>query len=462
MGEYFFGITDKGRCRESNEDTFIVSELPGKSLLVACVIDGVGGYSGGEVAAAIARDIIFDQLKNSTGELLQTLRNAVLAANNKIRDEKKKDDKNVQMACVLTCAIIDIRNNKLCYAHVGDTRLYLLRDRSLVKLSKDHSIVGFLEESGRLSEEEAMRHPRRNEITKALGFDEINEINDFIETGESPFLPGDIMLICSDGLSDMIPSNTILSILLNDNSLAERGAGLVHAANEAGGHDNITAVIVQNNNQPVLKVALKPSDRKKLEEKSGVTFVKATPEVQTAVPVRPTRNRKGFIILVLLCSIAILLFQKSTRLHESPALPKAIMLPKPNENLLLLMNAANDSSTRYSIAKPDSLTKLTAPLMIGKDSFYLSGNGVIMSPASNYKGVAILIQQSAKQIVLDGIVFKDFDIAVVAHKNNIVFKNVRFINCRVPVAYELLLPDTTISGRLKDSVFIPVSNFKQL
>ncbi len=93
------------------------------------------------------------------------------------------------MACVLTCVVAHIKNNKFYYAHVGDTRLYLLRDHSLVKISKDHSVVGFLEESGRLSEEDAMRHPRRNEINKALGFEEDIDA-DLIETGESPFLTG--------------------------------------------------------------------------------------------------------------------------------------------------------------------------------------------------------------------------------------------------------------------------------
>ena len=139
---------------------------------------------------------------------------AIIAANDKINEEKKEAGINERMACVLTCVVADIKNNKCWYAHVGDTRVYLLRDHSLVKISKDHSDVGFLEESGRLSEEEAMRHPRRNEINKALGFEEdISTPEDFIETGESPFLPGDLLLLCSDGLTDMISSGSIMQVL---------------------------------------------------------------------------------------------------------------------------------------------------------------------------------------------------------------------------------------------------------
>ena len=149
MNDYFIGITDKGKQREKNEDTFIVQEVFNNKFLVACVIDGVGGYSGGDVAADIARTVILEKLQGLSGNVIEELQQAISAANAKILHEKKGSEKNGGMACVLTCAIADIKNNKLYYAHVGDTRLYLLRDHSLVKISKDHSVVGFLEESGR-------------------------------------------------------------------------------------------------------------------------------------------------------------------------------------------------------------------------------------------------------------------------------------------------------------------------
>jgi PPM family protein phosphatase len=214
MAEYFYGITDKGKRREKNEDTFFAREIIDKRFLVAGVIDGVGGYKGGDIAAGIARSVIMKNLETLSENVVEALRHAIIAANVKINEEKKEASINERMACVLTCVVADIKNNKCWYAHVGDTRVYLLRDHSLVKISKDHSVVGFLEETGRLSEEEAMRHPRRNEINKALGFEEdISTPEDFIETGESPFLPGDLLLLCSDGLTDMISSGAILQVL---------------------------------------------------------------------------------------------------------------------------------------------------------------------------------------------------------------------------------------------------------
>jgi serine/threonine protein phosphatase PrpC len=190
MAENYFGITDTGRMRSNNEDTFIVQKVISGAFIAACVIDGVGGYEGGEVAARLAKNAITDHLNNPDAEIIPLMKEALIAANAAIFKEKQLGKGNEQMACVLTLALADIANNKFYYAHVGDTRLYLFRDNSLVKVTRDHSFVGFLEDSGRLTEEAAMRHPKRNEINKALGFDAQLKAPDYIETGESPFLPG--------------------------------------------------------------------------------------------------------------------------------------------------------------------------------------------------------------------------------------------------------------------------------
>lgn len=190
MTESFFGITDTGKLRDNNEDNFIAQKVLNKQFIAACVIDGVGGYEGGEIAAQIAHDAILDYLRIPSGDVVTMMKEAVKAANEKIYTEKQQHPDRKQMACVLTLALVDPKNNQFYYAHVGDTRLYLLRGNSLVKVTKDHSFVGFLEDSGRLSEADAMSHPKRNEIDKALGFDAQISINaDYIETGNSPFLP---------------------------------------------------------------------------------------------------------------------------------------------------------------------------------------------------------------------------------------------------------------------------------
>ena len=261
----YFGITDTGKLRTNNEDTFIAQAVLDDKYIAACVIDGVGGYEGGEVAAQLAHDAILLHVDRESENVIATLKEALAAANEAIYTEKKVGKGNEQMACVLTLALADIENNKFYYAHVGDTRLYLFRDQSLVKVTSDHSFVGFLEDSGRLTEEEAMRHPKRNEINKALGFDSQIRADDYIETGESPFLPGDTLLLCSDGLTDMMNNSAMTAILNSDKSLALKGKALITAANEAGGKDNITVVLVHNNKSPLKQTATKPvmSQKKK-------------------------------------------------------------------------------------------------------------------------------------------------------------------------------------------------------
>ncbi len=245
MDKNVVGLTDTGRVRENNEDTFIAERVQNDTLIVACVIDGVGGYAYGEVAAAVARQAILDCFSHASGAKLSELRASLMVANDRIFAEKQRDSDYARMACVLTLAVVDPENNQFVYAHVGDTRLYLLRDGSLIKVAKDHSFVGFLEDTGRLSEAAAMRHPKRNEIDKALGFiPRIDTPDDYIETGQSPFLPGDMLLLCSDGLTDLVVKTDITAILTETGSLAEKGAKLVAAANEKGGHDNITVVLV--------------------------------------------------------------------------------------------------------------------------------------------------------------------------------------------------------------------------
>jgi serine/threonine protein phosphatase PrpC len=457
MAEYFYGITDKGKRREKNEDTFFARETIDKRFLVAGVIDGVGGYEGGDIAAGIASAVILQSLETISENVVESLRQAIIAANVKINEEKKETSIHEQMACVLTCVVADIQNNKCWYAHVGDTRIYLLRDHSLVKISRDHSVVGFLEESGRLSEEEAMRHPRRNEITKALGFeDDIDTPEDFIETGESPFLPGDLLLLCSDGLTDMISSGTIMQVLTSKKSIASKAKALVDAANDAGGNDNITAVLVENNNWPKQKPEPVSVERKKNKIATPSETNKSTP-IEDRNP--PKKNRQSTIaflaaLLIVLAAVFIAVgFQKNNKSKQANIIPIKTE-KKKDEQLLQLISHVNDSSKNYALSSGNTKLELTEPIVITKDSFHLSGNGAVLTADSLYKGSAFIINATAKNIVLDSIVFENFDVGMVVQKNNITFRHVRFINCRVPVQYLVSLPDSVISGRFKDSIFI--------
>ncbi|MDN3657121.1 protein phosphatase 2C domain-containing protein [Ferruginibacter paludis] len=461
MAEYFFGMTDKGRRREKNEDTFFVREIINKRFLVACVIDGVGGYKGGDIAAAIARSVIMKKLETISEDVIETLQQAIVAANTKINQQKKPGAKNERMACVLTCAVVDIKNSKCWYAHVGDTRIYLLRDRSLIKISRDHSAVGFLEESGRLSEEEAMRHPRRNEINKALGFEEdITTAEDFIETGESPFLSGDLLLLCSDGLTDMISSATIISVLTTEKSLAAKAKALIDAANDAGGNDNITAVLVENNKEPKLKPEPVRVERKKELITSPLSADELLPKKDKISSKKSRGSRLVLLTLLFIAIVGVALMAA----YKKSMVPKAVMpatvAPKKNEVLNQLMVQINDSTKTVVLPAEGTVLEIAAPVTISKDSFYLKGNGSILMADSAFKGPALIINASAKHIVLDSLVFKNFDVGLMLQKNNVVLKNVRFVNCRIPVQYAVFFADSLVSGKFKDSIFITHSNTK--
>ncbi|MBL7701935.1 MAG: serine/threonine-protein phosphatase [Ferruginibacter sp.] len=457
MAACFFGITDKGKRRDNNEDTFIVQELPGTQLLLACVIDGVGGYNGGEVAAEIARTVILEKFENISEDIIETLRLAVVTANERIQQQRHTDKENAGMACVLTCVIADKKNNRLWYAHVGDTRLYLLRDENLIKISSDHSAVGFLEESGRLSELDAMQHPRRNEIDRALGFEAaIAESDDYIETGESPFLPGDTILLCSDGLSDMIGSGEITAILNSEQSLPTKAKQLIDAANAAGGNDNITAVIVENNKRPKKLQALKPV----LVETGKEESASGNKTVVKRLPVGKRINKRGLLICLALFLFAIMIvafIQRKQLKREGVTVKPGV---SKDARLLQLINVVNDSAKSHSLS-PGTALVLNEAIQVNKDSFYLNGNGLHLIADTNYKGPAFIISNTAKNIVLDSLVLENFDCGLVIQKSNVIFKNVRFINCKVPVQYAATFSDTSLSGRFKDSIFITTKSLKK-
>lgn len=242
----FCGFTDTGKRRTNNEDAFVAERLDDGTVL-AIVIDGIGGYEGGEVAAEIAQKEIPSYLKEfNRGERLELLKQAVVCANNAIFDRRQLDTARPNMSCVLTSALIDTDRKVMDMVHVGDTRMYQYHNGELLKLSHDHSYVGYCEEIGELTEEQAMHHPRRNEISRSVG-EERHGVSDqsFLEAVEHPLLSDSILLLCSDGLTDLVTSAQIVSILEQDVSLEEKTKQLINAANEAGGKDNITVVLVE-------------------------------------------------------------------------------------------------------------------------------------------------------------------------------------------------------------------------
>lgn len=243
----YVGLSDVGLRRENNEDAFVVTNIWNENTVLAVVIDGVGGYEGGERAAALAQEKIVEYLENyPNGERLSLLKRAVVYANNAIYDERAKVSQYSRMSCVLTAVIVDYACRTIYMAHVGDTRLYSYTDGVFAKLSHDHSFVGYREELGDLTEIEAMNHPERNIISRDVGSKQLqNSDLNYIEVATFALAPHTTLLLCSDGLCDMITSVKMKEILGSTLSLQQKCEALVAAANDAGGRDNITVVLVE-------------------------------------------------------------------------------------------------------------------------------------------------------------------------------------------------------------------------
>jgi PPM family protein phosphatase len=221
--------TDTGRQRTANEDSYF-ARAP-----VFAVADGMGGAQAGEVASRIAAGA-FEKGVDSDAPAEGQLEEIAQGANRAIHDLAKKDSSRAGMGTTLTAALV--HDDEVALGHVGDSRAYVLRDGELKRLTKDHSLVEELRRQGRLTEEQAEEHPQRSIITRALGPEP--EVN--VDTMTYPARDGDVFLLCSDGLTTMVPDDEIRKIMLESKSLRSAVNKLVDAANGRGGRDNITAV----------------------------------------------------------------------------------------------------------------------------------------------------------------------------------------------------------------------------
>ncbi|HLI84589.1 MAG TPA: protein phosphatase 2C domain-containing protein [Bryobacteraceae bacterium] len=232
--------SDPGLVRQNNEDGFWSD--PDRGIFL--VVDGIGGQNAGEKAAEIAIARIRARLERQTGTPEQRVREAIAMANNEILRAAGERPEWAGMACVLTLVLLD--NGSAVVGHVGDSRLYKIRHGKIVKITHDHSPVGEREDRGELSETEAMRHPRRNEVFRDVGSEPHEpEDPDFIELERIPFEPDCALVLCSDGLSDQVLSKDIRATVERHATDLEAAAReLIDAANLAGGKDNVTALLV--------------------------------------------------------------------------------------------------------------------------------------------------------------------------------------------------------------------------
>ena len=237
-----YSVTDIGRLRKLNQDYVFTSEVPVGTLPdLFIVADGMGGHKAGEYASKCAVETMVSQI-NSSGERgsIRVISNAIREANRRVRNKALSDDNYFGMGTTLVVATID--EDGLCVANVGDSRLYLISNGEIRQVTVDHSLVEEMVQMGERERKSARNHPDKNIITRAVGV--MEEVDpDFFEVED--LVVGDTILMCSDGLSNMLEDTEIMGIVDGEGTLKEKALRLVAAANMNGGRDNITVILVR-------------------------------------------------------------------------------------------------------------------------------------------------------------------------------------------------------------------------
>lgn len=240
----FYSITDRGKLREKNEDCCIAKKTGDYTLLI--LADGMGGHKGGETASRCAIEAVLSFMESRLtkkllpGQIMMLLSDAMEEANSEIYNLSVKNDSLGGMG---TTAEVCVLNENAAYiAHIGDSRVYKVTGNGeITRLTKDHSLVEYMIDTGAITPEEAASHPQRNVIMRALGIAESAEADILSEKLQK----GDRLLLCSDGLTNMLDEETIARVICTEESAESSAQKLVQLANDAGGADNITVIIAQ-------------------------------------------------------------------------------------------------------------------------------------------------------------------------------------------------------------------------
>lgn len=238
-----YATSDVGKDRELNEDYFSVS-YPEDKVQVFILADGMGGYNGGEIASMIAVNTAknyilenYDKTEKTKEALLELVVASARYANLVVHEKAQSAPELNQMGTTLDICLFF--ENRVIISHIGDSRIYRIRKEFMRKLTKDHSYVQQLVDEGKLTNEEASSHPKKNLLMKAIGVEPYIEPDGMIKG----FLKGDIILMCSDGLTNMVSEEEIYKII--QENPADSTKILIQKANDNGGHDNITAIIIR-------------------------------------------------------------------------------------------------------------------------------------------------------------------------------------------------------------------------
>ena len=239
-----FAKSDIGKARDMNQDYYYIPS-PRNEIQIFILADGMGGYKGGEIASCLATKTALSYIKSNfektikeKEEILKLIKSSMEYANMVVYEKSKEDKELEGMGTTLEVCLI--YNNKIYIGHVGDSRVYRIRKEFMRKLTRDHSYVEKLVKDGTITREEAMHHPKKNMLTKALGCTAFVDPDVTVKG----FMKDDIILMCSDGLTNMVEEQEIYKIIKENRMTAVDK--LIERANENGGYDNVTAIVIKN------------------------------------------------------------------------------------------------------------------------------------------------------------------------------------------------------------------------
>ncbi|MGR6835723.1 Stp1/IreP family PP2C-type Ser/Thr phosphatase [Syntrophomonas erecta] len=232
------GVSETGLVREKNEDSYLIDEKRG--IFVVC--DGMGGHKGGEVASRLAIDIFRETAEQDQGNNpIVILNTAIKKANRTIYEQAKSNPYLDDMGTTVTAAMIT--DYFMTIANVGDSSIYIIRGKNIRKITRDHTLAEQMLNKGLINEDQIRGNSYNHILTRALGI----ELQVTIDNFQEQLMPGDYVLLCSDGLTDMLTDDEILAIILDNNEVSQISQGLVRQALDRGGYDNITLILLRLN-----------------------------------------------------------------------------------------------------------------------------------------------------------------------------------------------------------------------
>jgi serine/threonine protein phosphatase PrpC len=372
-------------------------------------VDGVGGQAAGGKAADTAVSLLRSRLERETGPVPERLREAITLANNEIHRLAGQRPEWAGMACVLTVALIE--DGRATIAHVGDTRLYKLRGDRLEKVTQDHSPVGEREDAGEISELEAMNHPRRNEVYRDVG-SEPHQPRDpeFIDVRAIPFETDAALLLCSDGLTDVVDSSTIQRVVTQWAGHPQQVAdALIEAANAAGGKDNVTVVYVEGELFAATGAGLPGSDQEITRRHAPAGREAARRPAQRQEDHGQTRQRivRSLLVLLLTLVILLVLYQSPPDLPVggTPATPDGAVDPwrvtvTPSQSIADAMQAARPGTT--VVVAPGQYREMVILKSHVRLVSQVRHGAVLRLPGSAPEAAAAIVATDVQEAAVDG------------------------------------------------------------